>query len=506
MQLFGFYLGLHDSNVCALRDGQVRYRKFERMSARKHQRAKLEDIRATCLDWGIQPDYVAFSDGNRNGLGQCPPDELFCEVDNLDLFPRANQTICLDHHFAHALSGWPGIDRPSSFRAVSIDGRGDNGLSARAFRIGEGTDASLLFESGRFNVGLFFQEVGSRLGLRGAAIDLAGKVMGLQAYAAPDDDFVAQYVDAPVEGLPRKLMRSRFGGLIPADTDGFFNVDNPVLLSWLSSCHAVLGAAVLRVFERVAAPGEQVDFSGGCAQNSVFNELLARRYSEFTVSCHPYDGGLSFGCLDFLIRLLDAPRPDASSYPFMQDDEDVGFAEPDVQAGTAELIAEGKVVGWMQGRGEVGPRALGHRSILFDPRQTDAKDVLNDRVKHREPWRPFAASVALANAADWFELSAPSPWMQRALVVREERRALVPGVVHEDGTCRAQTVDADDAELASFVGVIEQFGAMTGVPLVLNTSLNSGGEPIYATRRQGIALLATGRLDALCVGNELIIG
>jgi hypothetical protein len=118
---------------------------------------KLEEVRATCIDWGVKPDYVAFSDGNRNGLGICGPDDLFCEVANLELFAGAKQTICVDHHFAHALSGWPGLERPGAFRAVSLDGNGDNHRCARAFRIGEGTDASVLFESGAFLVGHFFE-------------------------------------------------------------------------------------------------------------------------------------------------------------------------------------------------------------------------------------------------------------------------------------------------------------------------------------------------------------
>jgi carbamoyltransferase len=504
MQLLAFYLGLHDSNVCALSDGRLVYRKFERLSGIKHQRAKFAAIHETCRDWGVQPEYVAFSDGNRNHLGACGANELFCEVGNLEGFEGVRSTICLDHHFAHALSGWPGFERPDSFRAVSIDGRGDHGRTSRAFRIGQGTDASVVFESGRFNVGFFFEHVGHKLGLRGKTIDLAGKVMGLQAYAEPDDDFVREHAEDPLEGLPGRLKTAPFRGKRPSETSGFYAVDNPEFLCWLASCHEILAAATARLFSSVAVSDEPIDFSGGCAQNSIFNEVLARQFPGFTVSSHPYDGGLSFGCLDLLIRILGADRPDTSGYPFLQDDENVGYADGDVQTRVADLIQQGSVVGWMQGRGEIGPRALGHRSILYDPTHASAKQILNDRVKFREPWRPFAASIPLVHAADWFDITTPSPWMQRALRVRPERRAQIPGVVHADGTCRAQTIDPTTAELDSLVGVIEHLAQKTGIPLLLNTSLNSGGEPIYGSRAQAEALLAAGRLDALCVGNEII--
>jgi carbamoyltransferase len=507
MQLLGFYIGDHDSNLCALVDGRLRYRKFERLSGRKHQRVPFDKLLETCGEWGLRPDYVAFSDGWRNKLGICAPQDLFREIDCLAGLESANATICLDHHYAHALSGWLDGDRPESFRAVAVDGRGDHQFCARAFRIGRGTDASVLYEAhGGLSVGVFLGWIGERMGLSGRTMDMPGKLMGLQAYASPDEDFVAQHLDIPFGELPRRLVRAPFRGVVPHDSEGFFELENPDFLCWLASCHETLTWATVKLFGAVAEPGEPIEFTGGCAQNSVFNEVLAWHFPGFNVSCHPYDGGLSFGCLDFLLRMLDLPRPFVGAYPFLQDDEDLGFAEADLQAQVADLIAQGKVVGWMQGRGEVGPRALGHRSILFDPREPSGKDVINDRVKHREPWRPFAASVPLAQADEWFELRSPSPWMQRALVVRPERRAEIPGVVHVDGTCRAQTIEATDGSgLESFHGLIEQFAQRTGVPMVLNTSLNSGGEPIYGSRRQGEALLAAGRLDALCVGNELIL-
>jgi carbamoyltransferase len=514
MNLFAFFVGGHDSSVCALRDGELRYRKFERLSGIKHEQASLERVFETCREWRIDPEYVAFSDvGNDNGLGlpMCSPTELFREVPALEGLGRPRKTFRIDHHFAHALSGQNGSDRSRAFLAVAFDSKGDHDYRARCFRVGENLDAEVVYESKACRTGDFFYTVGALMGLKGShlGLDHAGKLMGLQAYGRPDSDFVDSLAAFPFDELPERLLTEiPFRGQVPGQSAEFFRVnDNENFLDWLASCHELLATATLRLFETLKPTDEPVEFSGGIAQNSVFNEMLSRRFPGFTVMAHPYDGGITFGCLNFLVRLLGLPSPTIPSYPFLQDDEDVGYADEGVQERVAELVAEGKVVGWMQGRGEVGPRALGHRSILYDARDRSAKNVLNSRVKFREPWRPFAASVALDDAPDWFEIGAPSPWMQRALVVRPERRAAIPGVVHVDGTCRAQTIDASNGTgHESFLGVIRRFGASTGVPLVLNTSLNSGGEPIYGFRKQAEALLGAGRLDALCVGNELFLG
>jgi carbamoyltransferase len=509
MELLAFFIGGHDSNLCALSDGRVRYRKLERLSGIKHQQGSLREIVATCREWGLKPEYVAFTDvDDIGGLGVDPPRELFEEVEALEGLKSAKQTIRVDHHFAHVLSGSHGADRSKPFLGVALDGRGDRDFRARCFRIGLDLEAVVAYQSTTFVLSDFFYTVGELIGLKGSHLDHAGKVMGLQAYGTPDREFVTEQSSLPFEELPERLLTEiPFRGQVPGRTADFFRVrENPDFLTWIASCHEILAHTTLKLFETMTPSDEPIEFSGGCAQNSVFNEFLARTFPGFTVTAHPYDGGISFGCLHFLVRMLGLPAPAVPQYPFLQDDEDVGYADEEVQDRVAELVTQGKVVGWMQGRGEVGPRALGHRSILFDPRDRSAKDVLNSRVKFREPWRPFAASIPLDDAADWLELGPPSPYMQRALVVRPERRPEIPGVVHVDGTCRAQTVDSTNGEgLESYLGVIRRFEARTGMPLVLNTSLNSGGEPIYGSRAQAEALFAAGRLDALCVGDDLLV-
>jgi carbamoyltransferase len=138
MNLIGFYLGMHDSSVCASIDGVIRYRKFERNSGIKHQRAALKDVIKAVESWGVQPQYVAYTDGNRNGLGCCGIDQLFAEAGNVLGASSVQKTFCLDHHFAHALSTWPLGPVPDRALAIAMDGRATTVCVFERFSLGLG--------------------------------------------------------------------------------------------------------------------------------------------------------------------------------------------------------------------------------------------------------------------------------------------------------------------------------------------------------------------------------
>ncbi len=175
--------------------------------------------------------------------------------------------------------------------------------------------------------------------------------------------------------------------------------------------------------------------------------------------------------------------------------------ESDIAATAAQMIAAGKIIGWFQGGSELGPRALGARSILADPRTTTSSDTLNSRIKHREPFRPFAPAVLASHAHDWFDLDVPSPYMLLAPPVRPDRADKIAGVVHVDRTARVQTVDPGTAP--TFAALIEHVYQITGTPLVLNTSLNDR-EPIVETPAHALATFQACDLDALCIGSYLV--
>jgi carbamoyltransferase len=169
---------------------------------------------------------------------------------------------------------------------------------------------------------------------------------------------------------------------------------------------------------------------------------------------------------------------------------------------TARLLADNMIVGWYQGGSEYGPRALGHRSILMDPRKPENKDILNDRVKRREAFRPFAPSVLLEHASDYFDLDVPSRFMILAAQVKEEKAGEIPAVVHVDNSARVQTVTAADNGI--FYQVIDEFRRLTGVAVLLNTSFNLAGEPIVETPSDALRTFLATHMDYLVIHNYLI--
>jgi carbamoyltransferase len=177
------------------------------------------------------------------------------------------------------------------------------------------------------------------------------------------------------------------------------------------------------------------------------------------------------------------------------------FPEEELIRRTAAIIAEGKILGWFQGRAEWGPRALGNRSIVADPRRPEMKEILNQRIKHREIFRPFAPSILSEATGEWFEKSHPSPFMNLAYSVRNEKRDRIPAPTHVDGTGRLQTVTREANP--RYHALISAFRDLTGVPVVLNTSFNDN-EPIVCRPEEALDCFLRTRMDALVLGDILI--
>lgn len=179
----------------------------------------------------------------------------------------------------------------------------------------------------------------------------------------------------------------------------------------------------------------------------------------------------------------------------------VKLPEEELARRTAQAIAEGKITGWFQGRAEWGPRALGNRSIVADPRRADMKEILNRRIKHREIFRPFAPSILAESTGEWFERSEPSPFMTQTYQVKTEKRALIPAPTHVDGSGRLQTVTREANP--RYWGLIRAFEQTTGVPVLLNTSFNDN-EPIVCTPQEALDCFQRTQMDALVLGDVLI--
>ena len=167
---------------------------------------------------------------------------------------------------------------------------------------------------------------------------------------------------------------------------------------------------------------------------------------------------------------------------------------------TAKLISDENIVGWYQGKMEWGPRALGNRSILADPRRKEMKDILNEKIKHRESFRPFAPSILEEHASEYFDIDIPSPYMLMVTNVKQPEK--IPAVTHVDGTGRLQTVSAESNSL--YYDLISEFYKITGIPVLINTSMNVMGEPIVNTPEQAYQMIVKTDMDCIIMGNNLI--
>jgi carbamoyltransferase len=371
---------------------------------------------------------------------------------------------------------------------VGIDGKGDHNMCRRVIANPARKPRTLEYRTGK-SVGRFLAKIGGLMGLTvgkldngiNLTMDYAGKVMGAQAY-----------------GKAKKLPNPRSAAARPYDL--LKKMPKPVFknqkfLNWLATAHKAIGEGTLLYFADYCKPEDCIVYAGGVAQNTVCNDLLYSTYPNLHIPPHCYDGGVSLGCVEFLRLKYNQPNFNTSGFPYWQ--RDVIKEEPSDKTidRVASLLADGKIVGWFQGRGEIGPRALGNRSILMHPGIENGKEILNSRVKHREHWRPYAPSVLWEYAQDWFEVDRPEPYMLRTVKVKSNK---IPAVTHVDGTSRIQTVHG-----GLYGKLIEMFYIKTGIPLVLNTSLNAGGKPICATPEQALELYEKTDMDALCVGDKL---
>jgi carbamoyltransferase len=258
---------------------------------------------------------------------------------------------------------------------------------------------------------------------------------------------------------------------------------------------------------------KNICMAGGVALNSVMNGriLLETPFEEFFAQPASSDSGTALGSALYVSNLLlDLPRP-TKGHVYMgpeynEDEMEAALRQsgltytrlPDITTHVAQQIATGKIVGWFQGRMECGPRALGNRSIVADPRSPETKPRLNDKVKHREPFRPFAPSALIERSGEYFASGYPSSVMLLVYDVLEHRRAEVPAITHVDGTARVQTVSRD-SNLA-YWQLIKRFEEITGVPMVVNTSFNDNNEPIVCSPEDAIRCFLNTDLDALALG------
>lgn len=446
---------IHDTSIASLVDGKFRYRKSERHLKIKHHEAGIDWYKQTLKDWGIDNiDKLVYTDKGTHLKGG----SIIRKPYHGEEFVEEKDGICLDHHTAHMYSTMIDVDQYAIF-----DGKGSGGRSGRY--------SGMTFIDGKvtrykdLSIGKYLQKIGYALNFSGIEADFPGKIMGLQAYGDP--------YEIDLEDMDKILSH------IKVDTE------DKLFLDFVASVHKACENKQLKYFEQFD-PEKDIACSGGVMLNTVINSELRKKY-KLHILPHVYDGGLSIGCLRYAAGNFDIPN-----FPFIQDDVSPEDPSDETINLAAEYLAQGKIIGWYQGNGEVGPRALGNRSILMSPLVRNGKDILNQRVKRREWWRPFGASVIKEKAYKYFDID-DSPYMLY------NTKVLIDGldpITHIDGTCRHQTVDG-----GHFYRLLEKFEEKTGLPILLNTSLNVGGNPIASDKNSAMV----SGLDYLFFGNELCI-
>ncbi|HEV7514407.1 MAG TPA: carbamoyltransferase C-terminal domain-containing protein [Candidatus Acidoferrum sp.] len=458
----------------------------------------------------------------------------------------------VEHHQAHLASSFF-VSPFDSAALLSADGLGD--FASTMWGLGRGSCMNIQgFVAFPHSLGLFYSAVTQYLGFLKFGDEY--KVMGLGAYGEPDRleafrDIVRFEQNSGANGFRLGLdyfTHHRTGpemSWAEADkTPTLGKLFSPELARQLGPVrgpdealeqrHRNLAASLQARLEEVylgmlrklakATSMKSVCLAGGVAFNCVANGKIFDSTGFEQVYVHPAagDGGLSVGAAFYVWnQILGKPRSFVMNHAYWgpgYSRDQVRHAidssalsrngysvaelpEPDLMRNTAQIIADGKILGWFQDRAEWGPRALGNRSIVADPRRPEMKEILNRRIKHREIFRPFAPSILAESTAEYFEKSHPSPFMTLAYSVRPEKRDKIPAPTHVDGTGRLQTVTREANP--RYWQLIKAFENLTGVPVVLNTSFNDN-EPIVCRPEEAIDCFLRTQMDALVLGDFLI--
>jgi carbamoyltransferase len=548
------YSQMHDSSACIVRDGELLFAVAEeRISRIKHDasfpklaiRACLDFVKVTaaqidevCFGWQTAGpvyrhdlklyatnrwplSYMNLLNSSRHFLsmwhqesGAAPYRRLF----------GANKTRFrfVDHHLAHAISAfaYSGFDDAA---VVVMDGRG----AWEATSIWHGRAGRLnhvLTLSWPDSLGLFYAQFTGFLGFVPNSDEW--KVMGLAPYGQKGID-LSSFInpnDAPYRVHTKTLIGygaqfSHFTSQLGAPRDPESEISDHhknIAFAVQDACEEAMMSVVKLALHKTGS--KNLCLAGGVALNSKANGKIVASGAIENIFVQPAasDDGVALGAalapyLDDNGRLPNKPMRHGYWGPRFDHDaiekalitykiRHTKLSDPAKAA--AQLLDQGKILGWFQGRMEFGPRALGSRSIIADPRDPQMNAKVNNAVKFREWWRPFAPSFKKEAAPDYLESAYDSPFMILTAQVRPEKRSVIPSVTHVDGSARPQTVEREINPL--YYGLIDEFGAITGVPVIMNTSFNLRGEAIVHTPTDALRTFFSSGMDALVIGSFLV--
>lgn len=497
--LVGLYQIGHDSNISFLNTdtGELKYIKYERLNNIKHYAAN------NYIEWRIYLEHYGYTlkDVKSVCKVKSPTEDMFSNY-KVEDYPSHIKHYEIPHHLGHLLSS-------ILTSGLVYDGEGTEGESFSVYK--EKRKHISFTNNSHWSLGLVYNQAFCDMGLHKEdpifqslqrsnpmMTDLAGKVMAWEAYGEYLSKWQEEYKNNSLKDIQQWASIVDFFKNSSKWTDqkDEFKLQG----SFIKNITHKATKEIIDILNIVFDKKDKFTFTGGVAQNLILNNQIKQNFKNFTVLPHSSDDGLSLGGLKFLcdeekfnIDLL------TNKYPFIQADENMGFASSKTIKKAAELLATGNIVLWAQGNGEIGPRALGHRSILMNPGIFDAKEQVNKKVKHREWYRPYAASVKVDTYKEYFDLDWESPFMLYQANVKDKKT--FNSITHADGTCRIQTVYNGQQ---TYYELLDEFEKLTGYPILLNTSLNKPGYPIVGTKERAIDMFKNSEADYLVIGDTLL--
>ena len=447
------------------------------------------------------------------------------------------EIIFPEHHISH--SAYAFYTSPFNESAIlNVDGVGE--WTTTSFGIAKNNSITLLNDiRWPHSLGLFYSAFTYFLGFK--VNEGEYKLMGLSSYGKPKfyDEILSEIIDVKNDGsihLNMKYFAFTYDKIMTNEKfSNLFGIEPRTSSISPSQIHFDIGASAQKILEDVLlkmashiyekTKMKNLCLGGGVALNGVANYRLLKEspFENIHIPPSPGDAGSAIGCAQFayyihkkqnrVIEMDHSKRICKNVYlgPSFSDFEITKFLDTNkieheklsrqlLIEKTAKIISDGKIIGWYQGKMEWGPRALGNRSILADPRKPEMKDILNEKIKHRESFRPFAPSVLEEFTSDYFDIDIPSPYMLMVAKVKQPEK--IPAVTHVDGTARLQTVSKGSNPL--YYELINEFYRITEIPIIINTSMNVMGEPIVNTPSDAYNMILKTDMDYLVLGNNLI--
>ncbi|MEO7275981.1 MAG: carbamoyltransferase C-terminal domain-containing protein, partial [Vicinamibacterales bacterium] len=481
------------------------------------------DCRTKGLDL-IVADYIVQPEIDDRFMGGDPhldrKVEFFKNVETLGI-----PVMFAEHHLCHAASAYLATDWTDALGLV-IDGHG-SGYETQTIFDCAGTSITKLASSHRPGIGWMYTVATETL--LGFAHLQEGKTMGLAGWTGDAGPWQRAFDSTPSPGAPLATHYPQFADTVSkpwwqlcaaADMPRRQPADDPTadpFVKYAFAAQAELERGIMQVarYARSLSPRKRLCYAGGAALNILANRLLldSGLFGDLFIQPAASDTGIPLGAaLLGYYTALGGTRRWQMPHAFLAR----GYADAETAAAAAwkghrspyrvedmaRILSHDYLAGWFAGASEFGPRALGHRSILCCPGHPQMKAYLNKEVKHREMFRPFAPIVPEERQAEFFDLRTPSPYMLLNATVRRDKAGLIPAVVHADGTARVQSIPrTSQPELHA---LLEEVARVTGVPVLLNTSLNLAGEPIVETPDEAVDLFSRSRLDVLVLGSQIL--